>query len=117
MPRKPASVEPSGFLAVTVKAPAAPAVMVAGKPLTAGVTARVVLSASVHSSFPCTPSSAAKNRLPLTFVRHEGDEGGLPGLTSPTIVVPAVVPSLCHNSYPCVSSEAEKYNVPLTFVR
>ena len=70
-----------------------------------------------HSSTPCVPSSAAKNSVPLTFVRSLGYELALPGLMSLTRTVPAAVPSLFHSSCPCVPSSAAKNSVPLTFVR
>ena len=117
MPRKPASVVPSGFLAVTVKPPATPAVMVAGKPLTAGVTTRVVPSASVHNSRPCTPSSAEKNSVPLTFVRVRGYEQAAAGVdvrdhrrAGGGAVAPPQLPAVR-------AVAAVKNSVPPTFVR
>jgi hypothetical protein len=61
-----------------------------------------------HNSGPCTPSLAAKNNVPLTFVRSVGPEPSLPGRMSLTSCVPAAVPSLFHGSMPYVGVEAEK---------
>src|SRR5262245_25444069 len=71
-----------------------------------------------HSSRPCTPSSATKNRVPFTTSRIMGSEplAVMLLLMSVRRVVPAAVPSLRHNSRP-LRSKADKNNVPSTSVR
>src|SRR4051812_43026995 len=68
-----------------------------------------------HNSLGVLPSSAEKNRVPLTFVRYRGEELPAPRLMSATRVV--AVPLLFHNSTPLLPSLATKNRVPLTFVK
>src|SRR5690348_16688465 len=53
-----------------------------------------------HSSTPWLPSLAAKNSVPLTFVRLLGRELAAPGKMSLSRTVPVEVPLLCHSSRP-----------------
>src|SRR5262249_19792556 len=90
------------------------------EPAPGSMSATIVVPAAVpsllHSSRPCTPSSALKNRFPLMLIRS-GEDPSLPGRMSLTIVVPAAEPSLFQSSPPWIPSFAAKYSVPLTFVR
>jgi hypothetical protein len=90
-----------------VKLPATPAVVVAGKPLTARLGVGTVLS--THNWL-----WAAKKSVPFAFVRSDGYGDALPRLT---IVVPAAVPSLCQSWTPSTPSLAVKNSVPFTLVR
>jgi hypothetical protein len=69
-----------------------------------------------HSSRLCIPSSAVKNRKPLTGVSlgmKEMPAPALPVRISLTSTLPAAVPSLFHNSSPCTPSLATKKRVLL----
>src|SRR2546425_3238930 len=69
-----------------------------------------------RSVSPLGPSSAEKNRVPLTLVKLVGNEPPI-GLISFTSTVPPAVPSLLHNSIPRLPSSAEKNKVPFTSVK
>src|SRR6266478_2546301 len=71
-----------------------------------------VVRSLFHSSCPLTPSLAAKNNVPLTFVRLATEVA-----VELTMTVPPFVPSLFHSSLPFVPLLAAKNSVPLTFVR
>ena len=70
-----------------------------------------------HSSVPCVPSLAAKNSVPLTFVRLDGVRAGAAGVDvldqdgagGGAVALPQLVA--------VVPSSAAKNSVPLTFVR
>ena len=61
---------PSAFRAVMVKVSACPAMGA----LVPGLTARLGLRGSDHSSLPWVPSLAANSSVPLAFVRPPGKE-------------------------------------------
>src|SRR6266849_4504967 len=69
-----------------------------------------------QSCWPFVPSSARKNKVPLTLISKAGIELPVPGLMSLTMTVPPELPSDRHSSYPSVESLASKKSVPPTLV-
>ena len=66
-----------------------------------------------QSSRPCTPSFAAKNSVPFTFVRSYCESRPVPVAICFTGTVPAVVPSLFQSETPGASFTV-KNSVPFT---
>src|SRR5262249_628004 len=78
-----------------------------------------VVPSVFHSSKPCTPSFAAKKKLPATPTplknsneSPEPKDPGEPGQISFKRNVPASVPSVRQTSHPWAASLARKYMIP-----
>src|SRR5262245_14716456 len=69
-----------------------------------------------HSSVLLIPCVAAKNSVPFTSSRPDGEELAPAGLISLTMVTFRVAPSTFHSSRPCPPLAALKYSELLDFV-